>query len=103
MYYLVLTPRGGGLHYEVEDNYAEMGEIQLKGLQVALFGSCDFMYPKYGRALDLIEGRFQKHGAQIVAAPLKVEIDPREEEARAARKLVDALLQKKKVKTSAIP
>jgi hypothetical protein len=47
-----------------------------------LFGSCDFIYPKYREALDLMKNQFQKQGAEVEDAVLKVELDPEAEDAR---------------------
>lgn len=88
----------GDLPYEVEDYYEEMEDVILEGLQVELLGSCDSMYPKYGEALNLMKDQFQKQGAQVVAAPLKIELDPEAEEAQVARELADTLMQNIEVK-----
>ncbi|MDZ5783232.1 flavodoxin [Marinococcus luteus] len=92
----------GDLPYEVEDYYEEMENVTLESLKVGLFGSCDSMYPKYGEALDIMRDQFQKQGAQIVAVPLKVELDPEAEDARAARELAHTLMQYLEVKVTRI-
>lgn len=57
-----------------------------------MFGSCDSIYPKYGKALDIMKDQFQKREAQVVAAPLKVELDPEAADARKAWELADTLM-----------
>ncbi|WP_256558282.1 flavodoxin [Halobacillus sp. A1] len=71
----------GDVPYELEDLYDDMESVNLTGLPVGLFGSCDSMYPAYGGAIDKFQERFKACGADVVVEPLKVELTPDSEDA----------------------
>ncbi|SDM79804.1 flavodoxin I [Sediminibacillus halophilus] len=70
----------GDIPYETEDFYDDMEEIDLTGKVVALFGSCDSMYPHYGGAIDTFAERFKERGAASVLYHLKVDLTPDEDD-----------------------
>ncbi|OZT11765.1 flavodoxin [Priestia aryabhattai] len=70
----------GDLPYEAEDFYDNLGEINLIGKKGATFGSGDRVYPEFCAAVDLLEERLKKCGADIVCTGLKIEMAPEMEE-----------------------
>ncbi|MCM3068458.1 flavodoxin [Priestia flexa] len=70
----------GDLPYEAEDFYDDLDEMNLTGKKAAAFGSGDRVYPEFCAAVDLLEERLKKCGADIVQAGLKVEMAPETEE-----------------------
>lgn len=70
----------GELPDEFADFVDEMKELDLAGIQAAVFGSGDTSYRLYCAAVDELEQRLREFGAIIVQPPLKVEYGPSPEE-----------------------
>lgn len=79
------TEGDGDIPYEAEDFYDELDEADWTGKPVALFGSCDSMYPYYGGAIDQFEDRLIDLGAVIMMDSLKVELSPDKEDEKRCR------------------
>jgi flavodoxin short chain len=60
--------------------YENLGSAGLAGRRVAVFGCGDSGYPHFCGAVDAIEEKAAQVGAEIVAASLKIDGDPRREE-----------------------
>ncbi|SES16818.1 flavodoxin I [Gracilibacillus ureilyticus] len=83
----------GDIPYEIEDFYDDMDGIDLTGKVVALFGSCDSMYPDYGGAIDTFAERFKERGASNVLYHLKVDLTPDEEDVKRCQKFADDFVE----------
>ncbi|UOQ49661.1 flavodoxin [Gracilibacillus caseinilyticus] len=83
----------GDIPYEVEDFYDDMEEIDLTGKVVALFGSCDSMYPNYGGAIETFSERFKERGASNVLYHLKVDLTPDQDDVKRCRKFAEEFVE----------
>lgn len=66
----------GDLPDEFLDFYESMDALDLSGKKVAVFGSCDSSYEKYGAAVDTLIEKAKSLGADVVLEGLKVELSP---------------------------
>ncbi|GGF27094.1 flavodoxin [Halobacillus andaensis] len=83
----------GDVPYELEDFFEDLGEVDLGGKEVALFGSCDSLYPIYGGAVDKFEKQFTDCGATVILPSLKVELTPNEEDAQSCRQFAESFIK----------
>ncbi len=74
------TDGDGDLPFEAEDFYDELELLDLTGIPIALFGSCDSMYPIYGGAIDTFATLVEKCGANLPVPSLKIELFPETED-----------------------
>lgn len=81
----------GDLPWEIEDFHENLLDVDLAGKKVALFGSGDSFYPDFCGAIDTMAARFREVGAEVVGEPVRVDLDPEEQDAENCRELVDAL------------
>ncbi|WP_028612722.1 flavodoxin [Paenibacillus harenae] len=77
----------GDLPDEFTDFYEEMDTLDLSGKKAAVFGSGDTSYPIYCGAVDTIEMKLRKLGADIAGESIKFEYNPTETEKEQGRSL----------------
>lgn len=75
----------GELPDESLDFYDELDELDLTAVKSAVFGSGDMGYAIYCGAVDVIEEKLKKRGAEIVQDSLKIEYGPNAAEKEACR------------------
>ncbi|KAB8136787.1 flavodoxin [Gracilibacillus oryzae] len=83
----------GDIPYELEDFYDDMEEIDLTGKVVALFGSCDSMYPDYGGAIDTFAERFKERGASDILYHLKVDLTPDDDDVKRCQQFAEDFVE----------
>ncbi|MEW9670271.1 flavodoxin [Ammoniphilus sp. 3BR4] len=66
----------GELPDDFLDFYDELDGLDLKGKKAAVFGSGDHAYIHFCAAVDILEGKLQECGAELVQAGLKIEMSP---------------------------
>lgn len=66
----------GELPDEFQDFYDEMDLLDFHFKKSAVFGSGSTLYSTYGGAVDLLEEKLKERGAEVIVAPLKVELTP---------------------------
>ncbi|MDL4842995.1 flavodoxin [Aquibacillus rhizosphaerae] len=89
----------GDIPYEAEEFYDDLEEIDLSGKVVALFGSCDSMYPNYGGAIETFSNRFKERGAAVVLYHLKVELTPEQEDVQRCQSFAEAFIEEISIKS----
>ncbi len=70
------TWNDGDLPYEVEDFHEDLGDVDLTGLPVAVFGSGDRIYPMFCEAVHTLEKQLKESGATLVSEGLTIEMNP---------------------------
>ncbi|SDK47320.1 flavodoxin [Sediminibacillus albus] len=83
----------GDIPYEAEDFYDDMADVDLTDKVVALFGSCDSMYPNYGGAIDSFAERFKERGAMTVLYNLKVELTPEQNDIKRCQSFAEEFVK----------
>ncbi len=83
----------GDIPYELEDFYDDLEDIDLTGKVVALFGSCDSMYPNYGGAIETFANRFKERGASNVLYHLKVDLTPDQDDVKRCQKFAEEFVE----------
>lgn len=68
------------LPFELEDFHEDLGDEDLTGKVVGLFGSCDSYYEFYGAAMEIMAKQFRAIGAQVIDPLLKIELAPEPED-----------------------
>lgn len=68
------------LPFELEDFHEDLGDEDLTGKVVGLFGSCDSYYEFYGAAMEIMAKQFRTIGAQVIDPLLKIELAPEPED-----------------------
>ena len=68
------------LQDDFADFYDEMDKLNLKGRKAAVFGCGDSSYTHFCGAVDALEEKAEKLGAELVAAGLKIDGDPDDSE-----------------------
>lgn len=63
---------------DFESFYDGMAEIDLHGRRLAVFGSGDQGYDKFAKAVDFVEQRARKQGAEVVTTSLKYHLHPKD-------------------------
>ena len=58
--------------------YEELDKVNLKGKKVAVFGCGDSSYEHFCGAVDLLEGKMEDLGAEMINEPLRIDGDPEE-------------------------
>ena len=70
----------GDLPYEAEDFFYELDSLDLTGKYAACFGSGDYAYPKFCRAVDVFSQKLEERGCHVFVQKLKVEFAPETDE-----------------------
>ncbi|WP_163581421.1 flavodoxin [Gracilibacillus saliphilus] len=83
----------GDIPYELEDFYDDIDDIDLTGKVVALFGSCDSMYPNYGGAIETFAKRFKERGAANVLYHLKVDLTPDQDDVKRCQQFAEDFVE----------
>src|SRR5690625_1950338 len=68
------------LPFELEDFHEDLGDEDLTGKVVGLFGSCDSYYEFYGAAMEIMAKQFRAIGAEVIDPLLKIELAPEPED-----------------------
>lgn len=68
------------LPFELEDFHEDLGDEDLSGKVVGLFGSCDSYYEFYGAAIEIMAKQFRAIGAEVIDPLLKIELAPEPED-----------------------
>ncbi|WP_158599058.1 flavodoxin domain-containing protein [Planococcus salinus] len=68
----------GDLPFEIEDFYDELGNTDLTGIVIGVFGSGDTAYYSFCQAVDLMKEQFQKTHANVLEHTVKVDLFPDE-------------------------
>ena len=68
------------LPFELEDFHEDLGDEDLSGKVVGLFGSCDSYYEFYGAAMEIMAKQFRAIGAEVIDPLLKIELAPEPED-----------------------
>ncbi len=69
------------LQEDFQPLYEELGKANLSGKKVAVFGCGDSSYTHFCGAVDAIAEKVEQLGADVVAAPLKIDGSPEKDEA----------------------
>lgn len=86
----------GELPYEVEDFHQDLGEEDLSGKLVGLFGSCDSYYPAYGVALEIMAEQFNAVGSTVVEPLLKVDLTPDQDDIERCQQFANKFIEELK-------
>jgi len=72
---------GDGQFQKDYDFFHEMMEgLDLRGKKTIAFGSCDPLYEKFGRAVEMIYERLLELGAEVITPPVKIIRSPNKED-----------------------
>nr|WP_275581582.1 flavodoxin [Amphibacillus cookii] len=86
----------GELPYEVEDFHQDLGQEDLSGKLVGLFGSCDSYYPAYGAALEIMADQFHAVGSTVIDPLLKVDLTPDQDDIERCQQFANKFVEELK-------
>lgn len=86
------TYHDGDLPDEALDFYDDLADVDLTGIEFALIGSSSTTHEHFGRALDRYFQRLTANQATVIAAPVKIDRDPKDEDYQRIDDLINALL-----------
>lgn len=84
------------LPFELEDFHEDLGDEDLTGKVVGLFGSCDSYYEFYGAAMEIMAKQFRAIGAEVIDPLLKIELAPQPEDDQKIEQFVEKFVDRVK-------